>query len=103
MTALLANESWPIIEDTLNFFYENGGGKKMYLDEVSHTGLQAVLIAHTSAQNGWPSKTSDGVQPNSPDAVANVANEKVRFDAELNTARFSIRWAVGCIGPSDIR
>ena len=29
------------------------------------------------SQNGWPSETSEGVQPNSPDAVADVQNEQV--------------------------
>lgn len=27
-------------------------------------------------QNGWPSVTSSSVQPNSPDAVADITNEK---------------------------
>jgi len=58
-----ANKSWPIVEENLKFFTKNGGGKKMYLDE-----------------SGWPSQTSDDVQPNSPDAVANVANEKAYYD-----------------------
>lgn len=30
------------------------------------------------SKNGWPSVTSEGVQPNSPDAVADVQNEHVR-------------------------
>jgi hypothetical protein len=29
------------------------------------------------AQNGWPSVTSEGVQPNSPNAVASVGSEHV--------------------------
>ncbi|KAH9830827.1 glycoside hydrolase superfamily [Rhodofomes roseus] len=61
--ASTSNKSWPLVEKTLNFFTKNGGGKKMYLDE-----------------NGWPSKTSEGVKPNSPDAVANVQNEKDYFN-----------------------
>ncbi|EPT02621.1 hypothetical protein FOMPIDRAFT_114078 [Fomitopsis schrenkii] len=61
--ASTANMAWPIVENTINFFSKNGDGKKMYLDE-----------------NGWPSKAFDGVQPNSPSAVANVANEKAYFD-----------------------
>jgi hypothetical protein len=44
----------------LDWFIDHGNGKKMYFDE-----------------NGWPSVTSSGVQPNSPDAVANVQNEHV--------------------------
>ena len=81
-----------IIERTLclrqysyDFFYKNGGGKKMYMDEVSSAALflLTALMTHILTQNGWPSKTSDGVQPNSPSAVANVANEKVRFKTDL--------------------
>ncbi|KAK0458407.1 glycoside hydrolase superfamily [Desarmillaria tabescens] len=42
----------------LNKFVNNGEGKKIYLSE-----------------NGWPSVTSEGVQPNSPNAVADIQNE----------------------------
>ncbi|KAJ7173964.1 glycoside hydrolase superfamily [Mycena crocata] len=56
--ASTGSASWPIVLTDLNWFVDNGQGKKIYLSE-----------------NGWPSVTSDGVQPNSPSAVANVANE----------------------------
>ncbi|KAF9447196.1 glycoside hydrolase family 17 protein [Macrolepiota fuliginosa MF-IS2] len=56
--ASIANNSWPLVLQDLQFFIDNGNGKKMYFDE-----------------NGWPSVTSPGVQPNSPDAVADVQNE----------------------------
>ncbi|KAJ6468303.1 glycoside hydrolase superfamily [Mycena sanguinolenta] len=56
--ASTANKAWPIVLTDLNWFIANGEGKKIYLTE-----------------NGWPSVTSDGVQPNSPSAVANVQNE----------------------------
>ncbi|KAF9072645.1 glycoside hydrolase superfamily [Rhodocollybia butyracea] len=56
--ASIANDSWPLVLDDLDWFVENVNGKKIYLSE-----------------NGWPSVTSSGVQPNSPDAVANVQNE----------------------------
>ncbi|KAF7327377.1 B-(1-6) glucan synthase [Mycena kentingensis (nom. inval.)] len=56
--ASIANKSWPLVQSDLNWFLDNGGGKKIYF-----------------SQNGWPSVTSDGVQPNSPSAVANVQNE----------------------------
>ncbi|KAJ7328697.1 glycoside hydrolase superfamily [Mycena albidolilacea] len=56
--ASTANKAWPIVLTDLNWFIDNGQGKKIYLTE-----------------NGWPSVTSDGVQPNSPSAVANVQNE----------------------------
>ncbi|KAJ6577558.1 glycoside hydrolase superfamily [Mycena capillaripes] len=56
--ASFANASWPIVLGDLDWFVDNGQGKKIILTE-----------------NGWPSVTSDGVQPNSPSAVANVQNE----------------------------
>ena len=31
---ILANKSWPLVEQDLQFFIDNGKGKKMYLDEV---------------------------------------------------------------------
>jgi hypothetical protein len=57
---LVANNSWHDVVNDLDFFIDNGNGKKMYFDE-----------------NGWPSVTSPGVQNNSVNAVANVENEKV--------------------------
>ncbi|KAJ6483807.1 B-(1-6) glucan synthase [Mycena vitilis] len=56
--ASTGNASWPIVLTDLDWFVDNGQGKKIYFTE-----------------NGWPSVTSDGVQPNSPSAVANVQNE----------------------------
>lgn len=63
----------------LQFFIDNGNGKKMYFDEVSHARVRWVSPATymLSSQNGWPSVTSPSVQPNSPDAVADVPNEHV--------------------------
>ncbi|KAL9712002.1 hypothetical protein Ac2012v2_005078 [Leucoagaricus gongylophorus] len=60
-TASTAKKAWPLVLTDLQFFIDHGNGKKMYFDE-----------------NGWPSVTSEGVQPNSPDAVADVQNEHVR-------------------------
>ncbi|GJE92249.1 glycoside hydrolase family 17 protein [Phanerochaete sordida] len=60
--ASTANASWPLVMDDLQWFIDHGEGKKMYLDE-----------------NGWPSVTSSGVQPNSPDAVADIKNERDYF------------------------
>ncbi|KAF8963154.1 glycoside hydrolase superfamily [Flammula alnicola] len=57
--ASVASKSWGIVEDDLNWFVENGQNKKIYLSE-----------------NGWPSTTYSGVEPNSPSAVADVPNEK---------------------------
>ncbi|TFK73289.1 hypothetical protein BDN72DRAFT_762040 [Pluteus cervinus] len=60
--ASTANNSWPIVTGDLNWFLNNANGKKIYF-----------------SQNGWPSKTSSGVQPNSPSAVSNVQNENDYF------------------------
>ncbi|KAJ3929773.1 MAG: glycoside hydrolase superfamily [Lentinula lateritia] len=56
--ASIANNSWPLVLDDLDWFVDNVYGKKIYL-----------------IQNGWPSKNYSGVEPNSPYAVANVQNE----------------------------
>ncbi|KAK0188314.1 glycoside hydrolase superfamily [Armillaria mellea] len=58
--ASTANNSWPIVLTDLDWygFLDNGEGKKIYLSE-----------------NGWPSVTSEGVQPNSPYAVSDIPNE----------------------------
>ncbi|KAK0196176.1 glycoside hydrolase superfamily [Armillaria mellea] len=58
--ASTASASWPIVLTDLDWFIENGEGKKIYLTE-----------------NGWPSVTSQGVQPNSLNAVADIQNESV--------------------------
>ncbi|KAI0071644.1 hypothetical protein K474DRAFT_1712284 [Panus rudis PR-1116 ss-1] len=55
-------QAWPIVQKDLQWFTDHGKGKKMYFDE-----------------NGWPSVTSSGVQPNSPRAVANIANEQAYY------------------------
>ncbi|KAL0956472.1 hypothetical protein HGRIS_002618 [Hohenbuehelia grisea] len=57
--ASTAKNAWPLVQNDLQWFIDHGKGKKMYLDE-----------------NGWPSVTSEGVQPNSPDAVADIPNER---------------------------
>ncbi|KIY51326.1 hypothetical protein FISHEDRAFT_64331 [Fistulina hepatica ATCC 64428] len=60
--ASTANKSWHIVTRDLDWFMDNGEDKKIYFSE-----------------NGWPSVTSAGVQPNSPDAVADVQNEQDYF------------------------
>lgn len=60
--ASIANDSWPLVLNDLDWFIQHGSGKKMYFDE-----------------NGWPSVTSPSVQPNSPNAVADVQNEHDYF------------------------
>ncbi|KAF5354952.1 hypothetical protein D9756_005421 [Leucocoprinus leucothites] len=61
--ASTAKKAWPLVLKDLQFFIDHGQGKKMYFDE-----------------NGWPSVTSEGVQPNSPDAVADIQNEHDYYD-----------------------
>ncbi|KZP34346.1 glycoside hydrolase family 17 protein [Athelia psychrophila] len=61
-TASTSAAAWPLVLADLNFFVTNGGKKKMYMDE-----------------NGWPNISYTGVEPNSPNAVANTANEKGYF------------------------
>ncbi|KAF8813502.1 hypothetical protein BYT27DRAFT_7220417 [Phlegmacium glaucopus] len=56
--ASTASNSWPIVTTDIDWFVNNGQNKKIYL-----------------SQNGWPSVTYQGVEPNSPSAVANVQNE----------------------------
>ncbi|KAF9222678.1 hypothetical protein BS17DRAFT_796486 [Gyrodon lividus] len=55
--------AWPLVETDMNWFIQNGGGKKMYFDE-----------------NGWPSVTSQSVQPNSPTAQASVSSEQQYYE-----------------------
>jgi len=57
--ASTGKKAWPLVQRDLQWFIDHGNGKKLYF-----------------SQNGWPSVTSEGVQPNSPDAVANVQNER---------------------------
>lgn len=61
--ASTARASWSIVQKDLDWFFSNGQNKKLYL-----------------SQNGWPSVTYPGVEPNSPSAVADVPNEKAYFD-----------------------
>ena len=47
--------------------------------------MAIVKISSNAAlglQNGWPSATSESIQPNSPSAVANVQNEKVSITSK---------------------
>ncbi|KAJ8072062.1 hypothetical protein PM082_015620 [Marasmius tenuissimus] len=69
--AATADQAWPLVTRDLDWFYENGLGKKMYL-----------------SQNGWPSTTYPGVEPNSPDAVADIPNEKAYFDLLDSKCRY---------------
>ncbi|KAH9992665.1 glycoside hydrolase superfamily [Russula vinacea] len=74
-------EAWPLVLEDLNWFIEKGKGKKMYFDE-----------------NGWPSVTSEGVQPNSPNAVASVGSEHAYFsllDQHCNDLKNVVGGGVG--------
>ncbi|TFY70992.1 hypothetical protein EVG20_g2015 [Dentipellis fragilis] len=60
--ASTGDQAWPLVQQDLNWFIQHGKGKKMWFDE-----------------NGWPSVTSPSVQPNSPNAVADVPNEHAYY------------------------
>ncbi|KAH7924625.1 hypothetical protein BV22DRAFT_1105363 [Leucogyrophana mollusca] len=60
--ATTGSAAWPLVETDMNWFIAHGNGKKMYFDE-----------------NGWPSVTSSGVEPNSAHADASVNNEQGYF------------------------
>lgn len=67
--------SMPLIPH-LRRFVNNGNGKKIILSEVS-LWMSSLDLFESLSQNGWPSETYQGVEPNSPNAVANVQNEAV--------------------------
>jgi len=60
--ASIANKSWPLVLQDINWFRANDQKRKIYLDE-----------------NGWPSGTSQGIEPSTPSAVANIQNEHDYF------------------------
>ncbi|KAI0297167.1 glycoside hydrolase superfamily [Russula brevipes] len=61
--ASTGDQAWPLVLNDLNWFINHGNGKKMYFDE-----------------NGWPSVISQGVQPNSPRAVASISSEQAYYN-----------------------
>ena len=79
---LTGDKAWPLVLDDLDWFINNGKGKKMYFDEACFIP-RSVSVFPKSPQNGWPSVTSEGVQPNSPNAVADVSNEHVSTSHHL--------------------
>lgn len=80
-TASTSDKAWPLVMTDLQWFIDHGNGKKMYMDE-----------------NGWPSVTSEGVRPNSPDAVADIPNEHgyyVLLDSHCNDLKNNAQGGVG--------
>lgn len=67
--------------EDLDWFIAHGKGKKIYLDE-----------------NGWPSATSPEVQPNSPNAVADVSNEEAYYKLLDSKCEFFRGVAGGGVG-----
>lgn len=53
-----ANKSWPIVLTDLDWFIDNGEGKKIYLTEVSVV-LNFSRQLTNFTQNGWPSVVID--------------------------------------------
>ena len=63
----------------LDWFVQRVGGRKIWFSQV---GDESFFIHHLfpltpTIKNGWPSVTYPGVEPNSPNAVASVAEEAV--------------------------
>jgi len=56
--ASTGDQAWKNVQNDLDWFVQRVGGRKIWF-----------------SQNGWPSTTYPGVEPNSPDAVASVAEE----------------------------
>ncbi|KAF8997706.1 glycoside hydrolase superfamily [Cyathus striatus] len=75
--ASTGDNAWPIVEADLNWFIDHAKGKKVYF-----------------SQNGWPSTTYPGVSPNSPSAVADVANERAYYDLLDSKCEF-FKWVPG--------
>ncbi|KAF5367137.1 hypothetical protein D9758_003870 [Tetrapyrgos nigripes] len=61
--ASTATQAWPIVTRDVEWFIQNGQGKKLIL-----------------SQNGWPSVSYPGVEANSAAAVADVQNENDYFN-----------------------
>jgi hypothetical protein len=85
--ATTGSAAWPLVEIDLNWFIAHGNGKKIYLDEVCLKWSYRLTLSlmRPTSQNGWPSVTSPGVQPNSVLAQPSVANEAVS-QLEIYTA-----------------
>jgi len=60
--ASTGGKAWPLVLSDIQWTISHGHGKKIYLDE-----------------NGWPSVASQGVEPNTPNAVASVQSEHDYF------------------------
>ncbi|KXN82928.1 hypothetical protein AN958_02011 [Leucoagaricus sp. SymC.cos] len=91
--ASTANNAWPLVLGDLQFFIDNGNGKKGYI-------AVTVLIKCISTLFfiRWPSVTSPSVQPNNPDAVADVQNEQDYFellDSHCNDLKEVVGGGVG--------
>lgn len=74
-----ASKAWPLVQADLTWWIANGEKKKIYLTEVRYLLLGVIPRWYlcTTLQNGWPSVSYSGVEPNSAAAVANVQNEHV--------------------------
>ncbi|KAF8903693.1 hypothetical protein CPB84DRAFT_1814592 [Gymnopilus junonius] len=62
--ASVASQSWPDVENDINWFVKNGQGKKIYLSQVERLAFENI----------------SRVQPNSASAVANVQQEEDYFN-----------------------
>ncbi|KAH9061301.1 glycoside hydrolase family 17 protein [Lactarius vividus] len=80
-SATTGDQAWGNVQNDLNFFIQNGNGKKMYFDET-----------------GWPSDTSTGGNSQSNTAVASVSNEQEYFgllDAHCTDLKTVVAGGIG--------
>ncbi|KAI6030056.1 hypothetical protein EDC04DRAFT_2898701 [Pisolithus marmoratus] len=84
--ATMGSAAWPIVQQDINWFTHYGKSKKIYFSQkntmvaVMDTLKEFIsLTTIFSLQNGWPSVTSPGVEPNTPNAVASVSSEQAYY------------------------
>jgi len=50
MSEFAASEAWPIVDNDLNWFYNNGQKKKLYLSQVSLVYFRTVGLSQTGVE-----------------------------------------------------
>jgi len=65
------------VQKDLSWFVQRVNGRKIWFSQVDDRSSFARALFLIPTKNGWPSVTYPGVEPNSPDAVASVAQESV--------------------------
>ncbi|KIY69813.1 glycoside hydrolase family 17 protein [Cylindrobasidium torrendii FP15055 ss-10] len=80
-TASTGDAAWKDVNNDLNWFIDHAAGRKIWF-----------------SQNGWPSTHYSGVEPNSPDAVADVDNEERYYKLLESKCEFFKSVAGGGVG-----